>query len=426
MERLERLQLFGAGLIRVDTPELVRRYNACLEQIDLEPTSLESFQIDGIGWSPEIAEEKDNPRYLAHRGGNLFAIILTPDQRDKPIYVPMASYLWRLMERYFAMNIRAITDVTTQAGLCLDIDDGISKFRSPDDLLVVRRVVVRSTAGGMLKTALEQQRLVHRFLEEPMAWMDSGLRNDIAESARKHGDLRDRQLTIPEMDFDDLESFYSTAVGGVFVLRRGEAKVLILESEVCAGPPEGENVISPGATRTVCLPMAEPSTLEFLEKARFLELDFEWYRQNFWILRDWVEQLGVDALAESHPDIDFAELSYVARRRRLVELDSEMPPAIGELEMIRETLSNGQTPAVAYLTPAVRQLLLRPSQRMPKSHREALWIYLAKTRPLLLTDLYRSDKNRFFELFAEWPESKKNWAANFLRERQGTKGGVGS
>ena len=57
MEKLKRSDLFGASLVTV-RGRLVERYNKCLTYIGATPTKLDSFHIDAVGWSPEIAEEK--------------------------------------------------------------------------------------------------------------------------------------------------------------------------------------------------------------------------------------------------------------------------------------------------------------------------------------------------------------------------------
>ena len=78
-------------LVEVSSPALVKRYNAALESLGLKPTKLSSFHLDGRGWSPEIANEQTND-YLSHGPANALAIILSPDQRDKPLYAPSTSF----------------------------------------------------------------------------------------------------------------------------------------------------------------------------------------------------------------------------------------------------------------------------------------------------------------------------------------------
>ena len=57
MNKLKAANLYQSELIPV-SGKLVERYNQCLLKLGFEATKLKSFSIDGIGWSPEIAEEK--------------------------------------------------------------------------------------------------------------------------------------------------------------------------------------------------------------------------------------------------------------------------------------------------------------------------------------------------------------------------------
>ena len=61
-----------------------KRYNECLTDIGIEPTKLKKFHIDGWGWSPEVAKEKDDRFYLSHGIANPFAIIVSPEQKRLP------------------------------------------------------------------------------------------------------------------------------------------------------------------------------------------------------------------------------------------------------------------------------------------------------------------------------------------------------
>ena len=85
MKILQERGFFGAGLVPVTTPLLVDRYNDCLKAIGKEPTERKRFAIDGAGWSPQIAAERNDPNYLCHGEANLYAVLLTPEQKGKPV-----------------------------------------------------------------------------------------------------------------------------------------------------------------------------------------------------------------------------------------------------------------------------------------------------------------------------------------------------
>ena len=63
MEKLKEANLYRSELIPING-KLVERYNKCLVKLGFTETKLTSFFIDGIGWSPEIAEEKKDAHYL--------------------------------------------------------------------------------------------------------------------------------------------------------------------------------------------------------------------------------------------------------------------------------------------------------------------------------------------------------------------------
>ena len=119
MELLSSAKLYGGELLAVKTDELVRRYNRCLQRVGIEPTSLSEFSIDGLGWSPEIAAERDEYDYLNAGGHDPIGIILTPDQKNAPLYNPFNSFDKQLVTEYFERFIGEIADITLSEGICV-------------------------------------------------------------------------------------------------------------------------------------------------------------------------------------------------------------------------------------------------------------------------------------------------------------------
>ena len=48
--------LFGRGLVPIATPKGVAMFNEALGTLGIGPTKLTRFDIDGIGWSPQIGQ----------------------------------------------------------------------------------------------------------------------------------------------------------------------------------------------------------------------------------------------------------------------------------------------------------------------------------------------------------------------------------
>ncbi len=55
MKRLLENHLIFGGLLTVDEPHLIERYNKALKGFGLKPVKLDSFSIDMTGFSPEVA-----------------------------------------------------------------------------------------------------------------------------------------------------------------------------------------------------------------------------------------------------------------------------------------------------------------------------------------------------------------------------------
>ncbi|MEM7393424.1 MAG: DUF6638 family protein, partial [Verrucomicrobiota bacterium] len=236
-------------LVAVDTPKLVKRYNECLTEMGIGPTKLKTFRVDGMGWSPEIAAEKNRPDYLSAGVANPMAILVSPDQCRKPVCFPFHSFDEQLMNRYTSKFRDQVADITVNRGIGIDIDQDLIRYESPRDLLLVDYIVVRSHAGHLEDIADYQAALVKRMLEDDLAWFDRDFRVQLLESAKQHGDLRFRNLSIPDLCYHAFRSYYTRAFGGVFVLRdaRGRHDLLVTQdpAHVREGAPGVYSVDDP-------------------------------------------------------------------------------------------------------------------------------------------------------------------------------------
>ena len=111
MNKLKQANLYRSELIPI-SGKLVERYNKCLVKLGFTETKLTSFSIDGIGWSPEIAEEKNEVYYLNNGEANSHAIIITPLQKGLPIYNSYHSFDKELMRLVFKTHYKKIQNIT--------------------------------------------------------------------------------------------------------------------------------------------------------------------------------------------------------------------------------------------------------------------------------------------------------------------------
>jgi hypothetical protein len=419
-ERLIRDGLFGAGLVTIDTPELVGRYNACLQQLGIVPTGLASFRIDGLGWSPEIARDKGDIRYLCAGIANPMGVIVSPSQRGKPIYSPFNSYDRRMLDAYFDRYHQTIADLTATTYLGLDIDQELTRYETPRDLLLVRYIVVRSVAGGLFDAARAQGALVERFMADDLAWFDPRLRAALVENARQWGDLRYRRVEITPLRFD-VWTFHTQAFGGVFVLRclkSGGTMLLVDDTALLGAAPRA----TPRARRR------RSRLAQRLEDEEIVEIEWEWYAP-IEVLVDKKLSLLADAVCDESPDLDFASLKLAQKRQHGVRLANRLPAVYHELERVAHRIDAGQSPPASELSPALRLALLRPHPRLNDAERDVAWLLLCRLQPSDVLRLYMSDKDRFFTQYQTWSTCKREWAVDVIKTRHlapAATGGPGS
>lgn len=415
MKKLTDAGLFGVGLIQLVKPSMIERYNACLEDIGLKPTKLKKFSIDGWGWSPEIAEERKDPFYLSHNGpASPFAIIITPEQEDKPVYFPYHSYDRDLMRIVFHTARTQIADLTTETGIWIDVDKEITTFFSPQDLLMIDSIQLRfNTPDKLMQAAREQRQLVREFYDDTFAWGDSKLHKQIIASSKKYGDLRFRSLDIPDTPYTHVRTFYSRAFGGIFVFRDlpGKQPILILE--------EQESKVSGELShRHIEFNLNDPGLMAILEREKLIETDMLHYQTRELRLHRLLDCLFAEACCAEHPDMDIRDLASGKKKGLTVELfnKGKLNSLYVELERLIKQLSSFNDLRFNELSPELQSFIAVPNPDLPKNMKDVVWKLLLKLSPCDVMKLYQYDKEGFFNAYQQWPENQQNWVINYLQE----------
>lgn len=397
--------LFGRGLIPVESPLLVERYNACLEELGLEPTRLSRFQIDKLGWSPEVAAERGNDYYLSHGDANPLAIVLMPEQsgRKVPIYFPYHSFDWNLMREWGAVHRTPIFELTKDTAICVDIDQEVDLYQTPADLLSVYEVVVRAwSPDGLMKRAIEQHELVTDFLRKEDAHQDVALIDRLVESRNASGDLRHRSLIIRDYTFTDVRNFYSRAFGGIFVFRSRGSEPLIF----CRDPK---------VAKKHGLILANNDALDVLLSQGYIEQNLHWWKDNLYRLRIIAESFLMEVLDEEEPDLEFLSLNGSSQKAVIRKYGDrlgkymEFRRLISQLEQGKDKVSVSQE---------VADLLAHPAHDLtPVSHEVVgqllSYIFGGRMVPLF----YRHQKTAFLNAYTrQWKTPRRQWALQRIRE----------
>ncbi len=412
MENLVSSGLYGKGLIKIDQPFLVERYNACMYDIGLAPTSLQEFHIDGFGWSPEIAEEKGDHYYLSHNGvANPYAIILTPKQENKPVFFPFHSFDRDIMRIVFATYRKHIIDITTESGIWIDIDQEMTEYLSPQDFLMVDSIMLRFYTPSRLMTAARKQReLVRTFYDGNRSWDNRALLEKIVSSAKKDGDLRFRNLDIPDTPYSHTQTFYTRAFGGLFILRMpGKSKPFLVHEEENL-TIEGE--VDIGHTEFW---IGDESLMNALLNKGFLVIDENYFVKNPAHLERIRTHYFINALAQIAPDLhdDIADPRFQKRYVARLQREGLLNKAYTDIEKIMRMHKRGSRVAT---DDPLRWVMLfaRPNPKLPQIDQEVLYKLMVKLFPADIYWLYYYDKKSFYKAYENWPLVKKNWVIKHI------------
>lgn len=403
MQELIAAGLFGKGLISIEMPHLVHRYNECLIDMGLEPTTLTTFHIDRMGWSPEIAAEKKSDYYLSHGDANPLVIILVPEQERAPIYFPMHSFDWRLMDEWFGVHRKQVVDLTKETGLWLDIDQEVDLYAEPRDLLMVTEITVKVKApNGLIERAREQSLLVRKFLASESSHIDGELLTALEESAHVSGDLRMRHLVLKNTLFSNLTDFYSRVFGGTFVLRSKNRVPLIFVRE--AKRADNERVF-----------LADARIVPELEEHGYVSEDVAWWGSHLFYLKIIAESFLMEVLDEVEPETEFLSLSSAKQKALVVKHQKKLGTYLDVLKVIKAFEAGAETVDVPE---HLRHFLLHPARDLEKTSREVieqLLTYVNGGRNVIL--FYRHQKTAFVDAYTKrWKSPMREWARVRIRE----------
>ncbi|WP_046758430.1 DUF6638 family protein [Kordia jejudonensis] len=410
MEKLKRSELFGAALVPV-TGALVERYNKCLSFIGTAPTKLRSFHIDALGWSPEIADEKDDFLYLNSGEANPNAIILSPKQNEKPAYTPFHSFDRGIMDLVFKEQKDAIKDITRDAAICVDLDQYIDAFYEPEDLLKYSEISIDfSIVDDLYSIQQKQLKLVEEFKEDHN-FLNESLHLKILASARKHGDLRTRTLEMKSMSFTT-NSFYTKAFGGVFVFRRnGIGKnILIFESKEMADKVEK-------TLKTEAFHIEDGRFYSALAVEKMIVLDPEHS-----VLSGYYERVQKIIFAKQIKDATHSLHEILENnnvyKRYLNRLSADTRKQLMVLERLKTNAKKVNALDIeGGLTPEVLACIQIPAPELSMEAQELVWKLIVKTAPYKdPLFLYWYDKETFYSEYTNWDESYQDWVIKLIKQ----------
>ncbi|MEL0456178.1 DUF6638 family protein [Flavobacteriaceae bacterium SZ-1-7] len=403
MDKLKTANLYRSELIPV-SGKLVERYNKCLTKLGFSETKLDSFHIDGVGWSPEVADEKKNNHYLNNGEANPCGILITPLQKGKPVYMPTHTFDRDIMKFVFKVHGEKIKDVTRDCAICLDFDQGIDAFYEPLDVLKYDKVNVHfHLINDLDKIQKQQLELVDTF-SQGNNFIDEAIHEQLLESAKQYGDLRYRDLELHELQYTT-DSFYTESFGGVYVLRDFITPIVIFEDEKWY-----KEAIKDTNYEVLIYHIEQPELMDKLRDHIIIECDLEKVVKTERYERIKKFELAKCLEKTQHPikDILTDPMLY---KSYLNKLDMASRKKVMSVERYLEKLEVSNEFKIADIVDEdLFKALHQPHSSLSAQHQDLIWKLLVNISPKDVLFWYWYDKKGFYKSFQTWDESLKDWA----------------
>jgi len=402
MQKLKDANLYRSELIPV-SGILVERYNKCLKTLGFTETKLKSFSIDGVGWSPEVAEEKEDMQYLNHGDANPHGIIISPLQKGKPVYLPFHSFDREMMQHVFRTHGQKINNITRDSAICIDFDQDIDVFYEPLDILKYDDVSITFRLIDNLQEKQKQQlNLVEKFRRDNN-FIDEGIHQELLDSAKTYGDLRDRDLSLHPLHFST-GSFFTRAFNGVYLLRDFIKPIVVFESKDVY-----KEAIKDTIHDVLIYHISQPELVNKLKDHIIIECNLETIVKtpNY----DRVKKFELNQLLKEtqHPIKDILN-DKVLFKSYLNKIDIKARKQVMGVELYLEKLERSNAYKVEDMVEqSIYFALHQPHSSLSAEHRDLIHKLLINISPKDVLFLYWYDKEQFYKSYMTWSDSFKDW-----------------
>lgn len=407
MDKLKAANLYRSELIPI-SGKLVERYNKCLVKLGFAPTKLKTFSIDGIGWSPEIAEEKDELHYLNNGDANPHGIIISPLQKGKPVYVPFHTFDRDIMKFVFKVHGDKINDITRDCAICLDFDQNIDAFYEPLDVLKYNTITISFHLINNLDKIKDQQLQLVEAFNRDFNFIDENIHQLLLDSAKTYGDLRHRDLDLHELQFTT-DSFYSRAFGGVYVLRDFITPIVVFEDEKWH-----KEAIKNVSYDVLIYHIHQPELMDKLRDHVIIEYNLEAIVKTKRYQRIKKFDMFQSLKKPKHPVKDILS-DPLLFKSYLNKLDIESRKKIMGVERYLEKIETSNEYKIADVVDVkMFEALHKPHSSLQAKHQDLIWMLLVNISPKDVLFLYWYDKEAFYNSFKTWDESFKEWVVETI------------
>jgi len=408
---LEKLGLINQGLFPVDNG-LSLRYNAVLKQVFGLDCDVDSFRVDKRGLSPELSVyfKKKYPKrfefgenYLNMRSANRFMIVLSPDQKSCPLVAPQTSYEDGLYDEVYRQARHTIEDVTSSEALFGEIENGISIFHSPEDLLQLRTVEVSlDTLEGTVKSYFELKKMSDELGRDDNA-LNPEYIETMQEMAKKVGDIRNRSISKVFPITKEIHCFYAEFFKSVHCLRnfkgRQDIRTLFVSHHQETEKYWGDEVVA--------MDLHDESLIDLLHTHKFLAYNPDLVGQK-------IEEIENEVLLTQ--GLDIADTKSWERKRQVVQNVKRFPTSWHELREVSTLLNHTRTNIKDILEDKSYETRLKLSEAIAKP--EIINHMLAELDPTDPLRIYEFNRKKLITEFPNMPANRQRYIAYRLLTAQ--------
>lgn len=402
MQKLKAANLYRSELIPI-SGKLVERYNQCLKKLGFTETKLTKFSIDGMGWSPEIAEEKGEQYYLNNGESNPHGIIISPLQNNKPVYLPNHTFDREMMQHIFKAYGSKINDITRDSAICIDFDQRIDAFYEPLDLLKYDRIHINfHLMNNLYHQQKEQLQLIEKF-KKGNNFIDEDIHQELLNSARTYGDLRNRDLDLPAIDFR-VNSFHTKSFGGVYVLRDFISPIVVFEDKKWY-----KEAIKDTVHDVIIFHISQPELMEKLRDHIIIAYDLEEIVATKRYERIKKFEFAQHLKDTQHPIKNILN-DPLLFKSYLNKIDIDARKKVMSVERYLEKLETSNQYKISDIVDDdLFEAMHEPHSSLHPKHQDLIWKLLVNISPKDVLFLYWYDKQEFYRFYETWDESLQDW-----------------
>ncbi|EPR70768.1 hypothetical protein ADIWIN_3415 [Winogradskyella psychrotolerans RS-3] len=347
--------------------------------------------------------------YLNHGDANPHGIIISPLQKGKPVYLPFHSFDKEMMQHVFRTHGQKINDITRDSAICINFDQNIDVFYEPLDVLKYDKInITFKLIDNLEQVQKDQLHLVDKF-KNGNNFIDEGIHQQLLDSAKIFGDLRDRDLSLHPLQFRT-DSFYTRAFDGVYLLRDFIKPIVIFESK-----EHYKEAIKDTIHDVLIYHIDQPELVDKLKDHLIIECDLETLVKTPNYDRVKKFELAQFLKETEHPIKDILN-DNVLFKSYLNKIDINARKQVMSVEIYLEKLEHSNAYKIEDIVDQAFYFALhQPHSSLSSEHRDLIHKLLINIAPMDVLFLYWYDKEQFYINYLTWDDSFKDWVIERIR-----------